>query len=201
MFYGENHSGKRFGRWTVIERSLSSRKWMCKCDCGNVKDVAIGNLKNGGSKSCGCLRKDLYTKHGLHQHRLYPVYQNMIARCYDPACDSFSDYGTRGITVCDEWQADIQSFYNWAIQNGYQQGLQLDRRENNGNYNPGNCRFVTCTVNNRNKRNNRLIKFNGETKCLSEWAESAGMSKESLHYRLKAGWTIEKAITKEVHHA
>jgi hypothetical protein len=103
--------------------------------------------------------------------------------------------------VCAEWDNDFKAFYDWAMANGYKEGLTLDRIDNNGNYEPSNCRWVTVKEQSNNRRSNRLLSFRGETKTVSQWAEVIGMSRDTLHHRLASGWDVEMALTtpKQVH--
>ena len=156
-----NLTGKRFGRLLVIGKSESKNgmaTWLCKCDCGNEKVVCGNELRKGKANSCGCLRKELAYKmliqHGKANTRLYKVWKAMKARCNNPNNKRYSSYGGRGIKVCDEWQNSFQAFYDWAIANGYREGLSIDRVNNDGNYEPTNCRWATASEQQKNKRKN-----------------------------------------------
>lgn len=127
--------------------------------------------------------------------RLRGVWSNMIQRCHNPNNRQYCSYGGRGITVCDEWRNDYPCFREWALKNGYAQGLTIDRIDNNGGYSPQNCRWATYKEQNRNKRSNRNITLNGETKCLSEWAEFFGIGVPIVTRRLNDGWAEEDAFT------
>lgn len=199
-------SGQQFGRWTAIAESTRDRAgnvmWRCKCECGVVRDVSSNSLRNGKSKSCGCWNSEkararlttLVTKHGLTLHPLYTVWNDMKARCFNRKDRSYPRYGGRGITVCNEWRNEFQTFYNWATVNGYARGLQIDRIDNEGNYEPCNCRWATRSENGRNKRNNRIIEFNGKAVCLSEWGEMTGLTAETIHKRIKRGWPLDRVL-------
>ena len=130
-------------------------------------------------------------KHGKQPIQLYRCWWDMIARCRY----GHKDYGQRGITVCSEWEHDYVTFRDWAFANGWEVGLTLDRIDNDGNYCPENCRFVTRKKNCRNKRNNRFYTINGETKCLAEWCEIHTITQGLVKSRLQRGWTIEDALT------
>lgn len=198
-------TNKRFGRLVAIEPVGRDKYgyvvWRCKCDCGNEKEVSTKNLGHGTS-SCGCLAREQSAKrcekHGMSRSRLYRVYISMFGRCTNPNAHQYENYGGRGIKVCDEWH-DFEKFAEWALANGYREDKRgkctLDRIDPNGNYEPTNCRWVTMKTQERNRRNNKLITYNGETHCVAEWAEIVGLKAVTLHHRLKAGWSIEKALT------
>lgn len=199
--------GQRFGRLVVLEeverRDNGGRvKWLCKCDCGKKVEVVGKDLKNGHTQSCGCLRQELLgnrsRKHGMSKTALYHVWDNMMSRCYRKSCSHYHNYGGRGITVCEEWARDRNSFFEWARHSGYKENLQLDRINNDGNYEPANCRFVTSQQNGRNTRWNKVIIYKGRSKCLAEWAEELGFSYDILKRRLLQGWEIERAFTSPV---
>lgn len=147
--------GKKYGRWTVIEY-LGGQKWLCKCECGNTSAVKTGHLNMGASKSCGCLgverRRQAVVTHGYSQTNLYKVWNSMKQRCGNKNNSGYKDYGGRGISVCKEWADDAKVFCDWAIKNGYKQGLSIDRINNDGNYEPANCRWTTRKVQVNNQR-------------------------------------------------
>ncbi len=177
-----------------------------RCECGDVKDYLLKYLKYGNTKSCGCKRRENSAKavmtHGLSNHPLYAVYQDMKTRCYSPAHIGYENYGGRGICICEEWLDDIFSFRAWAMSNGYEKGLQIDRIDNDGNYCPENCRFVTKDENNVNTRRNVYIECWGERKTITDWSKDVRcvVNFSTLNGRRKImKWDFEKAMTTPKH--
>lgn len=126
--------------------------------------------------------------------KLYVTWCHMIERCYNPHSERYESYGGRGITVCAEWKSDFSSFRDWALANGYDKRLTLDRIDNNGNYEPTNCKWSTQKEQCNNRRSNRLLTYKGETKTMTQWAESIGMNVGTFKYRLRLGWSVKDAI-------
>lgn len=133
-------------------------------------------------------------KHNKRHSKLYYVWVKMKQRCYKEYDKGYKWYGQRGIKMCDEWKKDFQSFYTWAIDNGYKEGLSIDRINNDGNYEPNNCRWVTMKTQLRNTRHNAYYTINNETHCLSEWCEILDVKYNTVQARLRYGWTIEQAL-------
>lgn len=132
--------------------------------------------------------------HGLHLTKLYKVMSGMKQRCFNKNHTHYDKYGGRGIKVCQEWLDDFKAFYDWAINNGWQSGLQIDRIDNDGDYEPSNCRFVTHMVNCRNRGNNILITVSNITKTLAEWSSETGLSYSLLHKRYQNGWPPDRML-------
>lgn len=200
----EDLTGLKFGMLTVIkeydQRIQRKRAWICKCDCGNTY-IAIGTrLTHGNVHSCGCLRykkaAESLTTHGKSHTRLYRIWTNMRNRCNLPTSTEYKRYGARGITVCDEWSDSFQTFYDWAMANGYRDDLTIDRIDVNGPYSPKNCRWATAHEQGRNTRRNRLLSFNGETHCITDWANITGIATALIGQRIdRLGWSVERALT------
>lgn len=196
-------TGQRFGRLVVVRyvgRSRGKKNlWLCKCDCGNEKIVAVDKLHSGNTKSCGCLQREVHRKcrmtHGKSDTKLYLVWREMITRTENQNAERYGIYGGRGISICGEWRNDFQSFYDWAIQNGYKEGLTVDRIDVNGNYEPDNCRWITPYEQSRNLRKNVRITYSGKTMILKDWAKEIGIDYNTLWKRIrKSGWTVEEAL-------
>lgn len=204
MMHMELKIGQRFGRLTVIERApdgndkskYNAVRYYCRCDCGSVVSVRKNGLISGNTKSCGCLSKEVHsTQKGLISHPLYNIWRGMKKRCYSKTDHAYRNYGGRGITVCEEWKNSFLSFYEWALRSGYNQGLSLDRVDNDKGYSPDNCRWATNTEQGNNRRTNHHLEYNGETLTLAQWQAKTGIRQETIRRRLKNGWSIEDALT------
>ena len=190
--------GQKFGLLTAIGIPFYGEKRMqyvvCMCDCNNVVAVRAGHIRSGGTKSCGCKGN---TTHGCSPPGVYASWRAMIARCHHPGGTSYAYYGGRGISVCEAWSR-FDGFRDWAIANGYRDGLTIDRIDNDGNYEPDNCRWVTRQEQSNNKRDNHCLTAFGETKTLAEWTRDSRcvVGYHTLRDRLmKNKWNPEVAIT------
>ena len=148
-------TGEVYGNLTIIGdayyKPSTARKVAVQCTCGNIKDVFLTSLRCGDTSSCGCKTKELQSTHGKSGTQLYRTWTNMKARCDNPNAQYYADYGGRGITYCDEWN-DFQAFYDWALANGYDSKLTLDRKDNNLGYCPSNCWFTDRKNQQANRR-------------------------------------------------
>ena len=211
-------SGKTFGRLHVDSYYGKDKNYgiyyNCTCECGNKVIVSATCLKTGDTVSCGCYHKEdlskRLTKHGLTSHNLYWKHHNMKERCTRPTHKEYPNYGGRGIYVCDEWlnkENGFINFYNWAMENGYEKGLSIDRIDVDGPYSPENCRWVDDKIQSINKRTNRLISLVTDfddigknkiiyTFTISQWSEITHISTNTILRRLlKYKWSVEKSLT------
>lgn len=193
--------GQRFGRWLVLEEhSKNSRGaylWMCVCDCGTRRAVWGSQLKTGVSRSCGCGVRDAHpTTHGMTGTPLYGRWRAMLGRVGDPNHSDYHNYGGRGISIYEPWM----SFENFAADMGptFSEELTIDRIDVNGDYAPENCRWATVRQQNRNKRTNHVITWHGRSMPVQDWAELLGLKPNTVIYRLRRGWSIDRALSKGV---
>jgi hypothetical protein len=209
-------AGSKIGRRVVLGKLFSRGRdsagktmWtaVVQCECGNIGTSDVGELSRGHAESCGCLIADAHRTHGFRGRHdcdpLYSVWCGMRERCNRPSNKRWDRYGGRGIKVCPEWNGShcFPTFREWAHANGWQPGLELDRRETDGNYEPDNCRWIPQPDQARNRSNNRNITAFGETKCLAAWIEDercAVADVSGLTSRLKRGMTNEEAISTPV---
>lgn len=190
--------GEKYNNLTIIkevEKRNNRRHFLCKCDCGNEKIIRIDGITSGHAKTCGCLQLQVAKKHGFFGTRIYQTWVQMKARCFNEQHKHYKDYGGRGITVCDEWKDDFMTYYYWSIDNGYAENLSIDRIENDGNYEPSNCRWVSMQMQANNKRNNRLIEYNNQTHTLAEWSRILGINYKTLKARIiTMCWDVKRAF-------
>lgn len=204
--------GQRFGRLVVEEYAFTKENkayWKCRCDCGNYTNIPTYSLRSGNTTSCGCYRMERlrdakgethsysgeYTS--KHRPRLYWTWLNMIRRCENPKAPDYYRYGALGISVCGEWH-DLSTFLEWAYSHGWEEGLTLDRINNEGNYCPENCRWADKYTQCNNKRTNKFIEFKGEIKTVAEFSREFGIPVYNVYSRLSNGWTVEDALTKPI---
>lgn len=197
-------TGQKFGHLTVtgykrkIDSAGASRiYWTYKCDCGNTGKAMTGNMKRiNQCKSCGIKsRADKRSTHRRKPQRLYNIWNLMKRRCGNLSEPNFKDYGGRGISVCEDWQASFEKFRDWALSNGYEDSLSIDRIDVNGNYEPGNCRWTNRLIQNNNTRANHYVEYNGIIKTVAEWSKETGIDKNTIYARLnKYSWPIAEAL-------
>lgn len=207
----EDLTSKKFGRLTVIKLHHKKQQyksngnkggfkyyWLCKCDCGNEKVIWSGSLKNGATQSCGCLQREIVTKikttHNLTNSKIYYTYNNIKQRCYCLKDKYYKDYGERGITVCQDWLNDFMNFYNWSMNNGYNDNLTIDRIDNNKGYSSDNCRWVDNITQANNKRNNHYITYNNETHTMAEWSRILDIKYNKFKHKIRKGLSIKDII-------
>lgn len=206
----QRYINQRFGKLIVIRlvegNNATNRKYLCKCDCGNEKITSEDNLRRGRCKSCGCLYKNnggkrKYIK-GYYldsRSKLYGVWHNMVRRCTDPKAKQYKNYGGRGIKICDEWN-DYSVFRKWAINTGYieehsRSEYMLDRIDNDGNYEPSNCRWTNAKTQMNNRTVNTFICYQGVERTMAEWADYYNIPYNLFFRRYQRGWDFERIIT------
>lgn len=200
-----NLLGQKFGHLLVKEDAGSKDNrysCLCLCDCGNTKLIRSSALTRGHTRSCGCLQREVVrqrnTSHGESRSSEYSIWAGMKARCYNPKATYYENYGGRGISVCEHW---LHSFENFLSDMGKRPSPKhtIDRIDNDKNYEPTNCQWITRAEQNRNQRSNIKITYQGETKNLSEWSKITGISFSGLKQRLFVlHWPIEKSLTTPV---
>jgi hypothetical protein len=198
-------TGNRYGRLVVKGRAgvnkSGSITWLCKCDCGKELITSGKSLRRGETRSCGCARNEKIAAvgkrnatHGGKRTKLYAHWSAMKARCNNPANNRYELYGGRGITVCNEWANSFEAFRDWALANGYKENLTLDRKDTDGPYSPDNCRWATQKEQQNNRRDNRIITYNGISMNLQQWADKRGISRKTIQTRLSRGWSVARAL-------
>lgn len=205
--------GEKFGMLTLLEdlgvkevgnKGRRLRVGLFQCECGNIKEIMTSKVKNGSTISCGCYHKkmvgDLFRTHGHRNHPLYRTWGDMYTRCTNPKADSYCYYGERGIKVCDEWRDDFMSFYNWAMDNGWEKGLQIDRIDVEGDYEPNNCQFITqaenCSTGKRRMKKDNTSGYNGVYKKGKKYSARITINKKETY--LGTFETIEDAIEERI---
>lgn len=187
-----------FERLLVISFSHKNHRgelyWLCKCNCGNTIVTQSGNLRQGRTKSCGCIHKESVSKHNMTKTRTFKSWESMKQRCTNKKAPDYDRYGGRGIKICDKW---IHSFENFLMDMGERpENTSLDRIDVNGDYEKENCRWATYSYQMRNKRNTKKFLYEDKMMCLAELGEISGLKPSIISNRLKAGWDINSAMTK-----
>lgn len=203
-------TGQRFGRLVVIEKAepiLNGIKyrtaWLCQCDCNGPNSLTVirqDSLMSGQTQSCGCLglenlKLGRQPTHGQRYTRLYKIWSNMKTRCHNPNVYAYNDYGGRGITVCDDWN-NFVNFQEWALNNGYDENLTIERNDVNGDYCPENCSWITKSEQSDNRRTNIMITYFNETHSLTSWCKILNLPYNIIHYRIcQLHWDFWTAIS------
>lgn len=205
----QNIVGQRFGKLIVLGHSGTvvyggvhrRHQWLCKCDCGEEKVITGASLRSGLTVSCGChgarVAGQNNRTHGLSKTKEHRTWCHIKDRCHNPQCKRYADYGGRGIVVCDKWRYSFSSFLA-DVGMAPSQEHEIDRIDNHGNYEPGNCRWATLKEQARNTRRNHLLLYEGRSQSIAAWAEEFGMSTDCLKRRIYNGWPIHDALTRPV---
>lgn len=199
--------GKTYNNLTILEDlgnpNGNDRTVLAKCICGSIREYVLLNIKKGQSKSCGCIRKPKKNA-GLKEHPLYWIRSGMMDRCYNKNSAAYPYYGERGVVVCEEWINQPRAFIEWGISNGWKPGLEIDKdimaKELGVEpllYSPERCMFVSEKENSNSRRSNKYLTYNGQTKTIAEWRDVTGIG-HVIYYRLRSGWSVEKALTTPV---
>ena len=200
----KNLIGKKYGRLEVMyyagRKSPGKHQWLCNCSCGASVTVISSSLQEGNTQSCGCLRSEIsrrfLSKHGLAYSPEYQIWENIKSRCLNPNNAAFKDYGGRGIKVCKRW-LKFENFYK-DMGPKPSPKHEIDRKNNNKGYYPGNCRWSTRSQQTRNTRRNVMITYKNKTLCLTDWAILLNVKRSTLNNRLEKGWSVEKALSAPV---
>lgn len=194
-------SGQKFNSLLVIEHAgrnhIGKHIYLCKCDCGKSVILRGEDVKSGNTKSCGCLRSKMVAdknfKHGYAHTPMYNVWSSIKARCLNHNDKQYSDYGGRGITICESWM-QYENFHDDMI-NTYKHGLSIERVDNNKGYGKENCIWADRITQANNKRRNRFMEYDGEKMTVSQMAKKYNIHPSVLQSRLRVGWSVEKALT------
>lgn len=201
--HATNFAGQKHGRLTALEfRGMRGPRpmWLFRCECGNQLVASIYCVRSGNTKSCGCLKRDVLLernmRHGLRDSPTYVSWAGMITRCTNPRAKQFGTHGARGIRVCEHWR----EFENFLADMGERPSMKhsIDRIDNDGHYEPGNCRWATIEVQNNNTRHNKRLTFDGRTLNVKQWSRETGINYTTLHDRLNRGWSVERALTEPI---
>jgi len=197
-------TGKTFNQLTIIHKNGTDKygkpMWFCECTCGNTKTILGTSIRNGSTKSCGCLRKKQLSQrvktHGLSKTVEYKIWKGIKKRCFNSSCKAFPNYGGRGITICDIWKNDAQAFIDY-IGSRPSNEYSIERINNNKNYEPGNIKWATRQEQNGNQRSNRLITIKDKTKNVAQWGKISPVATSTIYSRLNKGWPPEDAVFKK----
>lgn len=199
-----NEIGNRYGRLLITEEVVRKpkdykRMVIAVCDCGKIKQYRLHHFICGKIVSCKCFQTEQVInkckKHLLTKHPIYKLRRDIIVRCENKNSKAYKNYGGRGILICKEWRDSFEIFYKWCIENGWQKGLQIDRINNNGNYEPNNCRFVTAKENCRNRRSDIMLTYKGDRKTMAQWCELFNLEIRTVWARIfNSNWTVSDAL-------
>lgn len=202
---GVGRPGDRYGRLTLVEplpviNRSGQRVWSVACDCGNVRQIPLSRARSGATRSCGCLVREMsaarFRTHGQsHKTATYRIWKHIRERCSNPRCRQWPYYGGRGVAVCGRWGR----YENFLADMGeVPPGETIERIDNDGDYEPDNCRWASRKDQARNRRSNSRITLDGVTLCLAAWADRIGMPQKVIGERIRSGWTAERALTEPV---
>jgi hypothetical protein len=199
--------GDKYGRLTIIsevEQIKWTRRFLCKCDCGKEKVIRLEHLRRGAIISCGCynIEKSLGVchslKHGHKRHlkptRIYRIWGGMKKRCLNSKSNNYKRYGGRGINVCEEW-IEFEPFLNWAMSNGYKDNLSIERKDSNGNYEPGNCKWANAKEQANNRNSTHFVTYKDKSLSIKQWSEILNINYNTLKHRLYNGVPPEEAFS------
>jgi hypothetical protein len=200
--FDNSFNGKKINMLTIGDfvKSEKGRAFVnCRCDCGKEKNIRLSDIKNGKTRSCGCYIKQITAArsktHGASGSRLCRIFRTMKTRCYNPKNHKYHRYGARGIEICPEWKDSFSTFLAWALNNGYEEHLTIERKDNDGNYSPENCRWATPKEQSNNNSRNVLLTHNGRTQNITQWATELNMPYRLISGRIKLKWDTEKILT------
>lgn len=194
-------TGQRFGKRLVLGRSprqLGEHDsfWICQCDCGHKDRAGASALKSGKGRCGKCRRMTHGQASRGRESPEYSSWRAMMERCYNSKHEAYERYAGRGIVVCERWHSVLNFMADMPPRPS---GFTLERKDNSGNYEPGNCEWATRKTQARNRRNNKLLTWRGHTQPVSVWAEELGLEPDTLSIRLRKGWSIQRAMTEPLH--
>lgn len=199
--------GKTFGRLTIKDYFVKNRRqyYLCECSCGIIKEIRKDSVVKDkrATRSCGCIKKEQDLKnlfvektHGMTKHRLYKIFNGIKTRCTNDKNNRFSRYGGRGISICKEWTDDYINFHNWAMSNGYKEGLSIERINNDGNYEPNNCEWIEFKEQCKNRKNTIRVLYKDKIYCLMDFSKIVNIPYSTLKNRTKKLIPYEKNMFK-----
>lgn len=188
--------GSKFNMLTVLSRAENDRfqrsQWLCRCDCGQEKVVALFRMTSGHTRSCGCVKGKVNFRHGMKGTPTHNTWCAMKQRCENPAHDSYEFYGARGITVCQRWRDSFEAFL--ADMGERPEGMTIDRIDSTGNYEPGNCRWAPEDEQARNRSSTILVEREGRTQCVKDWCDELGLDVDRVYGRIRRGAAPAEAL-------